>query len=107
MPHEEHRTEARAEGRLWLRDAALRSGYLRRIAREEVVHRLLARELRDGRQHAERIGREEHDVPGMPTPAIRDVMLDVMQWIRRSRVLGDRLIGESYLTRQRIEDHVL
>ena len=43
MPDEEHRAEARAERRLRLGHTALRAGNLRRVARQEVVHRLLAR----------------------------------------------------------------
>ena len=74
MPDEEHRAEARAEGRLRLLHAALRARDLRRVAGEEVVHRLLARELRDRRQHAERVGGEEDDVLRMAAAARRDVI---------------------------------
>ena len=107
MPDEEHRAEAGRERRLRLGHAALGAGDLRRVAGEEVVHRLLARELRDRRQHAERVGGEEDDVLRMPAASARDVVRDVVQRIRRARVLGDRLVLELHLARHRIEHDVL
>ncbi len=42
--------------------AGLGAGQFGRVAGEEVVHCLLGREPRYGGQHAEGIGRQEHDV---------------------------------------------
>ena len=58
---QERRAEAGREGRLRLLHADLRAGELRGEAREEVVHRLVAREPRDRRQDPERVRREHHD----------------------------------------------
>jgi len=68
-------------------DSALGARDLGRVTREEVVHRLIARELGDGRQDSERVCREEDDVLGMPALAVGDVVLDVVQRIRCARVL--------------------
>src|SRR5437762_2357427 len=57
VPDEEGRSETSAERRLWLLYATLRSGNLRCVAGEEIIHRLLRRQRRDWRQDAECIGR--------------------------------------------------
>ena len=62
-----------AEGGLRLRHAALGAGDLGRVARQEVVHRLLRRQLRDGRQHAEGVGGQQHDVARVARRRRRDV----------------------------------
>ena len=54
--------EAGREGRLRLGDAHLGAGDLGRVAADEVVHRLLGRQLADRRQHAERVAGQEDDV---------------------------------------------
>jgi hypothetical protein len=51
---QERRAEARRERRLRLGDADLRPGDLRRVAGEEVEHRLVAGQARDRRQDPER-----------------------------------------------------
>jgi hypothetical protein len=66
----ERRAEAGAERRLRLVHAPLGAGHLRGVAGEEVVHRLLGRQLRDRRQHPEGVGRQHDDVarvPAMPS----------------------------------------
>jgi len=66
VPGQERRAETRAERGDRLGDAPLGPGDLRRVPRQELVHGLLGREPRDGRQDTERVRREEHDVPGVP-----------------------------------------
>src|SRR4051812_36296318 len=107
MPDEEDRAEAGGEGRLRLLHASLGARDLRRVAREEVVHGLLARELRDRRQNAISIRREEDDVLRVAAAPVRHEVRDVVQWVRRPRVFGDRLVLELYPARDRIEDHIL
>src|SRR5690606_8769792 len=62
VERKERRAEARTKRGLRLRDTTLGSGDLRRVAADEVVHRLLRRELAHRRQHAKRVGGEEEDV---------------------------------------------
>ena len=57
---QERRAEAGRERRLRLGDADLRAGDLRRVAGEEVEHRLVAGQPRDRRQDPEGVG-GEHD----------------------------------------------
>jgi hypothetical protein len=61
MARHERRPEAGREGRLRLLDADLGAGQLGGVAADEVVHRLVARQARDRRQHAERVGGQEDD----------------------------------------------
>ena len=59
---QERPAEAGTEVRLRLRHPRFRPGKLARIPVDEVVHRLLARQFTDRRQHAERIGGQKHHV---------------------------------------------
>ena len=59
---EERGAEAGAERGLRLGDADLGTGHLGRVAGEEHLHRLLGRELGDGRQHAECVTGQHDDV---------------------------------------------
>ena len=88
-------------------DAALRAGNLRRVAGEEVIHRLLGRQARDRRQHAEGIGREHDDVLRMPGIAFGNDVRDAGQRIGGARVLRLRGIVEIERARRRIVNHVL
>ena len=92
MPHEKHCAKTRAECCLRFGHATFGAGHFRGVSRQEVIHRLFGRELRDGRQHAECIGREKYDVQRMSTASAWHVILDVVQRIRRTRILGDALI---------------
>ena len=58
----ERRAEAGREGRLGLGHADLGAGDLGGVAGEEMVHRLVGRQPRDRRQHAERVGGQHDDV---------------------------------------------
>ena len=111
MEFEERLTEARGERRGRLGDAALRAREFRREAREEVVLRLLRRQDRDGRQHAECIGREEDDVLCMRAcRLLRDLaqhdVLDVINRIGDARILRHRLIRKVHVPSE-IDGHVL
>ena len=107
MPDEEDGAEACRERGLRFRDAALGARDLRGVPGEEVIHRLLPGELGDRRQHAEGVGRQEDDVPGVPAASARHVVADVRQRVRRARVLGDALVLELHLPAVGIEHDVL
>ena len=63
--------------------------------------------MRDGRQHAEGVGREEDDVLWMTRASAGDVIADVVERITRARVLRDLLALELDLLGKRIELTVL
>ena len=111
MEFEERLSEARGERRRRFGDAALRTREFRREAREEVVLRLLRRQDRDGRQHAECIGREENDMLCMRTRRLlrnlaQHDVLDVINRIGDARVLRHRLICKIH-TPRKIDRHIL
>src|SRR5690606_20153841 len=83
------------------------AGYLRRVAAEEVVHRLLGREARDGRQDAEGVGGEEHDVVRVPAHAGGRGVRHVLDRVGGARVLGLRVGGEVDLPGHGVDDDVL
>ena len=88
---QEWRAEARRKRLFRFRHSAFRARHLGGIARQEMVHRLLRRQLRDRRHHSERIAREEDDVVGMSGHSFGDMVRDVMNRIRCPRILGDPL----------------
>ena len=59
------------------------------VAADEVVHRLRMREARDRRQHAECVAAEQDDVFGVGADAGDGGIVDVLNGVRRTRVLGD------------------
>ena len=65
----------RTRGRL-LAHAGLGACELRGISGEEVIHGLLGRKTRDGRQHAKGIGGQEHYIARMAADAGDDSVLD-------------------------------
>ena len=90
MENDERCAVARRERRDGLEDAVLGTGRLGRVARKEVVARLLGRELRDGREHAERVAGEHDDVLGLGRDMAGDLgVLDVLDRVRAARVLGN------------------
>ena len=70
------------------------------------IHRLLGRELRDRRQHAERVGGQEDDVLRMSAEAGNHGVLDELDRIRRARVLGLAVVVVVGNARDGIEHHV-
>ena len=71
-----------------------------------MIHRLFQRQLRNGRQHAKRIGRQEHDVPGVAANAGNHRIADEVDGIGRAGILGDRIQIEQQGARVRIDDDV-
>ena len=59
---------------------------------EEVEERLVAREARDRREDAERVGREEDDRARMARPLLRQRVRDLLELVRGAGVLGLRLV---------------
>ena len=91
---EERRAEACREGRLRLGDADLGAGELGREAGEEPVHRLVAAQPRDRRQDPERVGGEEHDRARVTSALRGERVRDLLELVRRARVLGLRVVVE-------------
>ena len=107
MPRHERRAEAGREGRLRPGQAALGAGHLGGVAREEVVHRLGAGQLRDRRHHPEGVAGEHHDVLRMPGAARGAGVRDEVQRVGAAGVLGERRVVEVRHAGDRIDDHVL
>ena len=104
---QERCAEAGREGRLWLGHANFGAGQLGGVARQEVVHRLVGCEARDGRQDAVGVGRQQHDRGRRAGALLWHGARDRADGIRHARVLGDRLVGEVDLACNRIEHNVL
>ena len=94
MERHERRAEAGREGRARLGDAALGAGDLGGVAREEVVDRLLGRQPRERRQHAEGIGGEEHHGLRHAADAARRNRRQRLERIGGAGVLGQRDVVE-------------
>ena len=68
-------------------------GNARGVASQEVVARLLGRELRDGRENAERVAGEHDDVLGLRLDKARNLRVrDELDRVRSARVLRDACI---------------
>mmetsp|Transcript_61823 Transcript_61823/g.191526 ORF Transcript_61823/g.191526 Transcript_61823/m.191526 type:complete len:235 (-) Transcript_61823:234-938(-) len=107
MPDEEWRSEASREGCLRLGHALLRSGDLGRVARDEVVHDLVLRELGDGREHPEGVAGQEDDLLGVVVHLRWDPRVgDELQRVGHPRVLRDRDVVEVHLVRVLVEDNI-
>ena len=91
---QERRAEAGRERRLRLGDADLGAGELRGEARQEVEERLLVREPRDRRQHAECVRGEHHDGARMAGALLGERVRDALELVRGPRVLGLRRVVE-------------
>ena len=107
MKRQEGRAEAGAEGGRGLGHAPLGARYLRGVARDELVHRLLRGELGDRGQDPVRIGGEEDDVGRVSPHPGRFVVRDELDRIARPGVLGQTLVVEVGHPRDRVEDHIL
>ena len=107
MPHEERRAEARRECRLRFRDTDLRARHFRRVATDEVIHRLTRRQLRHGRQHAKGVRREEDDVARMAAHCRQLHVRNVFQRVGAARVLRDASILVVNLVRVLVEHDIL
>ncbi len=95
MQLEEGLAEAGGEGRGGLGDAALGAGQLRGEAGQEVVLGLLRGQDGDGRQNAERVCGQEDDVLRGRCGGYRaDDLLNVVDRVGDTGVLGDALVGE-------------
>src|SRR5260370_357914 len=90
---EEGRAKAGAEGRLRRCYARFSTRQLTGVAREEVIHSLLRRQLRDWRQDAERVCREEEDRPRLTCSTGLDDIVDEVDGVGLARILRQRLVG--------------
>lgn len=66
------------------------TAHLGGVAGDEVVHGLLAREPRHRRQHAERVAAQQDQVLGVRAHAGDARVVDVLDRVRRARVLRHR-----------------
>ena len=107
MQRQERGAEAGGEGRLRLGDALLGAGDLGGVAGQEVIHRLRGIELGDGRQHAEGVAGQHHDVLRVLGAAGGGRVRDEVQGIGDARVLGARAIVEIGRARIGVEGDVL
>ena len=104
----ERPAEAGAERHLRLDpEADLGARDLARVARDEVVDRLLGREARDGGHDAARVAGQEHDVLRVPRPLVGHGVLDEVERVGAARVLGELLVVEVEEARDGVVDHVL
>ncbi len=94
MARHEGRAEAGREGRFGLGHADFGASDLRRISREEVIHRLIGGQPRDRGQHAEGIGGQHDDVGGRRTEIVGAGIGDRAERIGPARVLGERIVVE-------------
>ncbi len=85
----------------------LRAGHLRGEAREEMIDGLRRGQLGDGRQHAEGIGGQHHDVPGMAGLARGRGIGDEGEGIGGPRVLGQPVVVEIEPAGDRVDRHIL
>src|ERR1700722_14088223 len=101
----------RSKARRELRDrlaaqSRFRSGELRGVTREEVIHRLLRRELRNRRQYTESVSRQKEQVLWMAAHAWNYGILNKLDRIRGARVFGKANVRIIRLTRHRIEHNI-
>ena len=107
VARQEGRAEAGGERRLGLAaEAALGAGEPRRIARQEVVHRLFRGEPADRRQHAEGIRRQHHDVGRVPAHPRHVDIAEKMQRVGGAGVFGQRAVVEIGYPGVGVDDHV-
>ena len=107
MARHERRAEAGRKGRLRLEDAAFGASHFRRVAGEEMIHRLIGVELGDWRQHAEGVAGEHDDVARLAgAPRRRRVGVEVDR-IGDARVLRQGIVVEIGRAGVRIENDVL
>ena len=71
-----------------------------------MIHRLLRRELRDRRQHAEGVRRKKQHIPGMAAHAGNHSVRDELDRIGRARVLRVADVAVIGLAGPRIDHHV-
>ena len=107
MARQERVAKAGREGRRWFGDALHGAGDNRRIAGEEVIHRLRRIELGDGGQHAERIAGQHDDVFGVAAaPGFRCIR-DEVDRIGDAGVFRLGIVVEVGLAGDGIENNVL
>ena len=106
VERQERCAEARAERGFRFGHALFGAGHPRRVARQEVVHRRVRREPRDGRQHAVGVGRQHHDIGRVSTASRQFGVVDELDRIRASCVLRQRGVVQIQRAAIRINHHV-
>ncbi len=89
MPDHKGRPKTARKGGLWLLNADLCTGNFRRIAADEMIHRLLPGKLADRGQHAKGIRGQQDDIVGMVPHGGDFSVGNVAQRVGCPRVLCD------------------
>ena len=105
--HHERCAETGAERRLRFGDPLLGSRHLGGVAGKEVVHRAGRRQPRDGRQHAEGVAGQHHDIRRVAAAPRFDPVVDERDRVRAARVLRNRIVVEIQGPARRVHHHVL
>ena len=106
MARHERRTKTRRERRFRLGYADFRTRHPRGVARQKMIHRLIGRQLRDGRQHTVSIGSQHDDSLGHRPHIVFGSVRDKLDRVRSTAVLGKACIIEIELARFWIDHHI-
>src|SRR5437773_1082375 len=89
MPHQERPAKTGRKCGLRLGHADLSAGYLRRVAADEVIHRLGVAKPANRRQHTERVAGQKDYIAWMARDARNLGVADELDRISAARILGD------------------
>src|SRR6266852_4610070 len=92
---------------MFFSEDALRTSEFGRVAGQEVIHRLLRIESGNRGNYPKGIRREKEDVLRVPSDAGKHRIVYEVQWIRGTRVFGDRIVGIVGDFALFVENHVL
>src|SRR4029078_3763073 len=106
MARHEWRSETGRESRLWFGDASLVACTLWGVARKEMVHRLVGRELRNWRENAESICRQHHDILRHWAKIVCRRVRNEVDRICPAAILSERRIVQIELARNQIDDDI-
>ena len=106
LERHESLSEAGRECRHWLLDAHLGPGNLGSIARVEVIQGLCGGQPGDRGQHGESITGQENDILGVASNSRQQRIVDVLEGVRDSGVLGDAGVEVVDLSGGLLERHI-
>ena len=106
MSHQKGSAEAGRKRHLRLDDSHLGASHSRRVAGEEVVHRLLTRQTAHRRQHSRSIAGEKDQMPRVPRHAGHPRVWYALDWIGRTGIFCNRAGLKIDDTTHRVVDNV-